>query len=50
MNDVDVRDSGYGGGYSYYYYYYSTPEETNGHHVGVGGRLLRWARGDAWKG
>ena len=50
MNDVDARDSGYGGGYSYYYYYYNTPEEGNGHHVGVGGRLLRWARGDAWKG
>lgn len=50
MNDVDVRDSGYGGGYSYYYYYYHTPEESNGHHVGVGGRLLRWARGDARKG
>ena len=44
LNDVDFRQTGYGGYYGYYYYYYHHEADGNGKGHGVVNRIKRWIK------
>jgi tyrosine-protein kinase Etk/Wzc len=50
LNDVDFRQTGYGGQYGYYYYYYHHEAEGNGQGHGIVNRIKRWVRPSAKSG
>lgn len=50
LNDVDFRQTGYGGYYGYYYYYYHHDADGNGKAHGMVNRIKRWIRPTARSG
>jgi polysaccharide biosynthesis transport protein len=50
LNDVDFRQTGYGGYYGYYYYYYHHDGDGNGKGHGMVNRIKRWIRPTARSG